>query len=79
MELYKIHYLEELYSINYFGDKTVTYYGTLEDAMDYADSFASHLILTYMGSIVISHDGFPVATKRFVQKDGCAYPEDWEY
>ena len=68
-----------LYSINYFNEKTIGYYGTLEDAMDYADSFARNLILGYRGNIVVSSDGCVVATKRYIERDGCAYPEDWEY
>lgn len=67
-----------LYSINYFNEKTIGYYGELEDAIKYAESFARNLILTYRGSIVISTGGYVVATQRWEEKDGCSYPDGWE-
>ena len=71
---------EQRYAINYFDQKEIGYYGTLTDAIDYAESFARNLILSYKGSIVISDEnGDTVAYQRWIEReDGSSVSCDWE-
>ena len=68
------------YVINYFNEKKVGYFGTLENAIGYADGFANSLVLTYRGDIVITDNyGSEVARQHWeVNEDGSSSPLDWE-
>ena len=70
----------EHYNINYFGEKEIGYYGTRRGAIEYAESFAGSLMLTYKGEIVITDDyGRIVAKQKWTEdKNGYAIPSDWE-
>ena len=68
------------YAINYFDEKEVGYFGTLDGAIEYAEGFARLLALTYRGDIVITDDcGVEVARQHWeVNEDGSSSPLDWE-
>ena len=68
------------YNINYFNEKEIGYFGTLKGAIDYAESFAGNLVLSYKGEIVITNDyGHIVAKQKWNEtEDRCSIPSDWE-
>lgn len=67
------------YEINYFNEETVYYFGDIDDAIAYAESFQRRLLLTYNGSIEIADErGRLVATQEWVAaEDGSCSPKDW--
>lgn len=67
------------YTINYFNVKEIRYFGDLDGAIGYAESFARELVLPYKGLIIISDEnGNPVATQRWLEdEEGCSHPYDW--
>lgn len=68
------------YEINYFDEKSVGYFGTLEGAIEYAESFARNLVLTCRGDVAIADcDGRIVARQRWTRDgQGRASPSVWE-
>ena len=68
------------YLIDYFGQKSVGYCGTLEGAMEYAERFMRLLALHYVGDVVITDENdMVVATWTWVESpDGSSEPKDWE-
>ena len=55
----------EIYTINYFGDKEITYAGTKEGAKEYAEQMLSKYLLTYEGSIRILLGETQVAEQKW--------------
>lgn len=68
------------YTINYFNEKEIGYFGNLSDCLDYAESFARNLILTYKGDIVIKDANGRVVARQhwFEADDGTSSPSDWK-
>lgn len=68
------------FNINYFGEREVGYFGTLDGAIAYAERHIRTLISSHRGEIVISTDkGIPVATQTWTKNpDGSSSPSDWE-
>lgn len=56
--------MEQRYIINYFGEKEIGYFGTLNGAIRYAESFADNLALTYKGEIKIFNEYGVVVAKQ---------------
>jgi len=71
----------EKFVINYFNEREVGYFGTVEGAIEYAEGFARNLILTYDGEISIRDgNGDEVASQKWnVAEDGSSTPEDWRW
>lgn len=67
------------YSINYFNQKTIGYFGDLDGAIAYAEDFMRRLILSYVGDIVISDQyGHEVAIQTYeAVEDGSSVCGDW--
>lgn len=75
--------LHNYYTINYFNEKKVTYYGTLEGAKAYAEEYMSrYLTLSCIGSIQIMDGNKVVAEQEW--RTGCdevgeyAEPLEWK-
>lgn len=58
--------MEQHYIINYFGEKEIGYFGTLNGAIKYAESFAENLALSYKGKITVFNEcGVVVAEQKW--------------
>ena len=68
-----------VFHINYFNEKTVPYFGTLDGAIDYAELMARNYALCYRGSIVIADEyGNVYAQQDWVtNEDGSSEPLEW--
>jgi len=68
--------MKKVFTINYFGEKAVSYWGTLAGAKQYADDFSANLALTYNGDLVISDDAGDICKQTWAKGKLTA---DWHF